>query len=106
MAVMIDKQYNTGVVAKYHRILSSKIDFQSNLIEIEIASYVSEETRRGGFDPVERKKVFFPMQGAVDIRDTLYSMISQELPPTEIDENGHPMMPLITPSGFNGGEMV
>ena len=53
MALNLTKTLPTGVVLTYHRILSARIDYDTNRVEMQIGSYISEEARRSGKTPVE-----------------------------------------------------
>ena len=57
MALKLNIQTSSGVDVKYHRIISTNINWIAKKITFTVASYISEYTRRTEKEPVESQDI-------------------------------------------------
>ena len=99
MAITCSKELPTGVTVAYHRVMEAVMNYDNGSCLLKIGSYVNEEVRRAGKNPVEIKHLTLHFSGG-DIPDNPRQHFYEQamLPPPKavpMVEGGPPPVPVL-----------
>jgi hypothetical protein len=93
MALILDKELPSGVVASYHRILRFTVDYQpmnpevrEPVVTVEIGEYVDGNVRAAGKWPIRTETKAFALSdwAGADPRKLLYAELAQPVEYTQV----------------------